>query len=213
MLFQNYPELAQLDPAGQEIIDRAHSVTFPAGTVLFRQGDQCKHFILVTSGRVKVLGRNPSGREIVLYRIENHGTCVLTTSCLMGHQPYPAEGITETNVNAYLIPQSDFEKALNSSPTLRSFVFSQYANPLTDVIQLVQSIAFESIEQRLVEFLLTHTDASMQITLSHQKIADELGTAREVVSRQLKKLEQQQLIRLERGCIHICDLAHLHSVT
>lgn len=81
------------------------------------------------------------------------------------------------------------------------------------MIELVQSIAFESIESRLIEFLLSQTDSSLKIHVSHQHIADNLGTAREVVSRQLKKLESQGLIHLERGCIHICDLDHLQSVT
>jgi len=212
-LFQHYPELAQLDDTGVAIIKQAQRIKVPSNTVLFHQGDLCNNFIIVVSGTVKVLGRNSSGREIILYRIEEKGTCVLTTSCLLGHQRYPAEGVSETEVQAYLLPLDAFTSALNDSPGLRNFIFSSYASPLSEMIELIQSIAFESIESRLIEYILTHTDSSLEVKTSHQQIADTLGTAREVVSRHLKKLETQGLIRLKRGCIIICDLDHLGSVT
>ena len=212
-LLDKYPELDNIDDRGTEILKQAQLVSVPAGSIIFRRGDSCNNFIMVTSGSVKVVGRGESGREIVLYRIENRGTCVITTSCLLGKQHYPAEGIAETEVQAYLLPLSAFEVALNSSPSLRQFIFSSYSYPLAEMIELVQSVAFESIESRLIEYLVLHTDSSLKIERSHQQIADELGSAREVISRHLKRLEQQQLIRLERGCIHICDLDQLSSVT
>lgn len=212
-LIHRYPELAQLDEQGLRLIQEAQPIRLPKGSIIFRQGDLCCNFILVTSGSVKVLGRGENGREIVLYRIEDKGTCVLTTSCLLGKQNYPAEGIAETDVQAFLLPQAAFERALADSPALRQFIFSAYAHPLSDMIELVQSIAFDSIESRLVEYLIAHTDPSLKLHCSHQQIADELGTAREVISRHLKKLERQQLVHLERGLIYICDLERLNSVT
>lgn len=213
LILQHYPELTPLDAAGESILKLAHKIQAPAGAVLFRQGDSCNNFIMVTSGSVKVVARGESGREILLYRIENKGTCVLTTSCLLGNQLYPAEGIAETDITAYLLPQAAFEQALNQSPNLRQFIFSSYASPLSDVIQLVQSIAFESIESRLIEYLIAHTDKSLTIESSHQQIANELGSAREVISRHLKRLEQQGILKLERGKVHICDFDQLCSVT
>lgn len=212
-LLQHYPELEPLDSAGVDILRHAQKIKAPAGAVLFHQGDSCNNFIMVTSGRIKVVARSPSGREILLYRIENKGTCVLTTSCLLGKQHYPAEGIAETDITAYLLPESAFEQALNQSPNMRQFIFSSYANPLSNVIELVQSIAFESVEARLVEYLISHTDNSMLISASHQQIANELGSAREVISRHLKRLEQQGILKLERGKIRICDFDQLCSVT
>jgi len=212
-LLQHYQSLAALDPEGRALLERTQHISVAPGTQLFRQGDPCQHFIMVTSGTVKVFARNSAGREIVLYRIRDNGTCVLTTSCLLGQQCYPAEGIAETAVEAFLLPLKLFEQALSQSAGLRQFIFASYTTPLTEMIQLIQSVAFERMESRLVDFLLRHADSQQKIAASHQQIADELGTAREVVSRQLKKLEQQQLIRLERGCIHLLDLNQLHSVT
>lgn len=212
-LFQRYPELQQIDPVGKALLEKARYLEAPAGTILFRQGDQCENFIFVTSGDIKVLGRNQNGREIVLYRIQNRGTCVLTTSCLLGQQNYPAEGIAESDISAFLLPQQAFEKALSESPFLRQFIFASYSQPLSDMITLVQNVAFESIEHRLANYLIELAGADLSIHQSHQQIADELGTAREVVSRQLKRMEQQSLLTLSRGCIQINDLEKLLNVT
>lgn len=212
-LLQQYPELSPIDAAGADILESAHKFQVPAGTVLFRQGDSCNNFIMVTSGCVKVVAHSPTGREVLLYRIENKGTCVLTTSCLLGNQHYPAEGIAETDITAFMLPKSVFEAALNKSASLRQFIFSSYVSPLSEVIELVQSIAFESVETRLVEYLIANNDSSMTISRSHQQIANELGTAREVVSRHLKRLEQKGMIQLERGSIRVCDLDQLCTVT
>ena len=165
-LLERYPELSQLDQAGLAILKDAQLIQVPSNTVLFRQGDLCNNFIMVVSGTVKVLGRNAAGREIVLYRIEEKGTCVLTTSCLLGKQNYPAEGISETAVQAYLLPLKSFENALNNSPRLRHFIFSSYASPLSEMIELVQSIAFESIESRLIEYLLSQTNHDLKVLTS-----------------------------------------------
>lgn len=209
-LLQHYPELQQIDLQGEKLLSNAKKISAPAGSVLFRQGDHCENFILVTSGRIKVLSRSEGGREIVLYRIEDKGTCVLTTSCLLGHQAYPAEGIAETDISAYLLPLSIFERALTESPFLRQFIFSAYSQPLTEIITLIQNVAFESIEHRLNEYLKRTAGPNNIINQSHQQIADELGTAREVISRQLKKLEQQGSLKLNRGSIQIIKLNTSH---
>ena len=209
-LLKHYPELEKIDAQGEALLTHAKPLNAPAGSILFRQGDRCEHFILVTSGRIKVLSRSEGGREIVLYRIENKGTCVLTTSCLLGQQSYPAEGIAETDISAYLLPLSSFEKALADSPVLRQFIFAAYSQPLSDIITLVQNVAFESIEHRLNAYLRNISDSDLTIHQSHQQIADELGTAREVVSRQLKRMEQQGVINLSRGRIQIIDQKKLH---
>lgn len=204
-----YPALRQLDTEGQALLAQARRIEAPAGTVLFRQGDPCEQFVIVVSGQVKVLGRSAAGREMVLYRIEQQGTCVLTTSCLLGHQCYPAEGIVEQDLVAYLLPLSAFEAAMQRSPVLRGFIFENYSHRLADLIGLVQAIAFERIEQRLARHLLQHQQDGV-IEVSHQQLADELGSAREVVSRQLKQFSDKGWISSRRG--HI-ELLHAEGLT
>ncbi|MBN0988466.1 Crp/Fnr family transcriptional regulator [Amphritea pacifica] len=199
LLTDQFPLLQQLDEVGLAILSRAQRVQLPADQVVFHQGSACTHFIIVVSGVVKVLGRNANGRELVLYRIENQGSCVLTTSCLLGAEDYPAEGITETEVTAFLIPLSEFQRAIAESEGLRRFIFDSYGERLAKLIGLVQEIAFERIEKRLARYLIEHVGPGFVLLRSHQEIADELGTAREVVSRQLKQFEQKEWVALSRN--------------
>ncbi|MBR9865998.1 MAG: Crp/Fnr family transcriptional regulator [Oceanospirillales bacterium] len=199
LLTGQFPQLQQLDEVGLAILSRAQKVQLPADQVIFHQGSVCAHFIMVVSGVVKVLGRNANGRELVLYRIENQGTCVLTTSCLLGAEDYPAEGVTETEVTAFLIPLSEFQRAITESEGLRRFIFDSYGERLARLIGLVQEIAFERIEKRLARYLVEHVGPGCVLLRSHQEIADELGTAREVVSRQLKLFEQKEWVALSRN--------------
>lgn len=201
LLKQRFPLLDSLDAVGLEILERARQVTLPADQIVFHQGDECSHYIMVVAGTVRVMGRGASGREIVLYRIEEQGSCVLTTSCLLGGEQYPAEGITETDVSAFMLSAADFQQALAQSEGLRRFIFDSYAERLAAMIGLVQEIAFERIDQRLAKYLIEHSGAGFVLLRSHQDIADELGTAREVVSRHLKALEQKEWLALSRNQI------------
>ena len=210
-LMERFPLLAELDVPGQAIISRAKKVQLSANQIVFHQGDQCGHYIIVVEGTVKVLGRSASGREIVLYRIEQQGSCVLTTSCLLAGGLYPAEGITETEVTAFLIPLPDFQQALAESEALRRFIFDSYGERLARMIGLVQEIAFERIEKRLARYLLEHVGAGFVLLRSHQEIADELGTAREVVSRQLKTFEQKDWIALSRNQVMFLNKTALET--
>ncbi|MBQ0783964.1 MAG: Crp/Fnr family transcriptional regulator, partial [Amphritea sp.] len=111
----------------------------------------------------------------------------------------PAEGITETDVTAFMIPLVEFQQALAESEGLRRFIFDSYGERLAKLIGLVQEIAFERIEKRLARYLIKNAGSGFILLRSHQEIADELGTAREVVSRQLKVFEQKEWVALSRN--------------
>lgn len=214
LLQQKFPSLCQVgDQVGADILASAQLLTVPPGQSVFRIGDACQNYLLVVSGRIKVVGRSPSGREIVLYRIEECGTCVLTTACLLGKDAYPAEGVTETEVQAFAIPRQRFEEALNRSEGLRQFVFESYGSRLSSLIALVQEVAFERVDLRLAKHLVEHTRQRVDLQTTHQELATELGSAREVISRQLKQFEQQGWIELGRGFIKVIDLEALQQLT
>lgn len=210
-LSNSYAGLSGLDDESCELLSLARRVELPAGTVLFRHGDHCDHFVMLVKGLVKVVTRSANGREMVLYRIHQQGTCVLTTSCLLGHQNYPAEGIAETDVVAYLLPRSAFRQAVDRSSSLRNFIFDSYAERLAGLIHLVQSVTFENIEQRLIAHLIERADSNAVVSESHQLIADELGTAREVISRKLQALAKQDLLMLGRGRVTLVDIEGLKT--
>jgi len=210
---QVLPELARLDdPATHELFSHAQEVSLPANTIVFHQGDQCSNYLLVLEGSVKVLSRAENGREIILYRLGSGDSCVLTTSCLFGGVPYPAEGSTETAVTALAIPAAAFKKAIQQSEAFRTLVFQSFTDHLASVITLVEEIAFGRLGSRLARYLLEHADSSQQIKATHQELATELGSAREVISRQLKDLEGRGLLQLQRGCIDLQDMEALKKM-
>lgn len=196
-----FPLLEQQSPAFTKSFQ---VISLPAETTAFHQGDSCDNYLLVLEGSIKVLARNESGREIVLYRVQRGGSCVLTTSCLLGHNKYPVEGITETPVQALAIPAKTFHQGLNESELFRNFIFNTYSKRLADVISLVESISFEHINRRLARYLLAQENENI-LQVTHQIIATELGSAREVISRQLKNFEQSGWIEQQRGEVTILD--------
>lgn len=187
------------------IKSQSQSVNVPANTTIFRQGDSCENYLLVLKGSVKVFSRAENGREIVLYRVQDGQSCTLTTACLFAKNPYPAEGITETDSTALMIPRSVFNQALAESDEFRKIIFDQYATRLSDVINLVENLSFGHLEIRLARLLLQLSADSNLIETTHHILATELGSAREVISRQLKEFERQQLIILQRGSIQIVE--------
>ncbi len=206
----HFPELSGLDdPVWQKVLDSARPVEIPAGTTVFRDGDGCQNYLFVMEGSVRVQKMAENGREIVLYRVSAGEACILTTSCLFSHQRYPAEGITETDVRAISIPVARFDEGVAGSAGFRSFVFSSYGQRITDLILLVEDVAFGRMDIRLGQYLLDTVDDKGNVTTTHQAMAAELGTAREVVSRQLKEFERRGWLRLGRGVINVSDLAAL----
>lgn len=193
------------------ITGAVRELNLPANTTAFRQGDNCANYLLVVEGSIKVLARSESGREIVLYRVQRGGSCVLTTSCLLSHSHYPAEGVTETPVKALAIPAEIFHQGLAESAEFRQFVFDAYGQRLAEIIALVEEISFGQINQRLARYLLQHASENT-LMITHQSLATELGSAREVISRQLKDFEQRGWIEQQRGQIKLRDPAGLQAI-
>jgi CRP/FNR family transcriptional regulator len=193
------------------IASAVREISLPANTIAFRQGDNCTSYLLVVEGSIKVLARSENGREIVLYRVQRGGSCVLTTSCLLSHSRYPAEGVTETPVQALAIPAEIFYKGLTESEAFRQFVFNAYGQRLAEVITLVAEISFGQLSRRLARYILGHATSNVLAT-THQALATELGSAREVISRQLKEFEQRGWIEQQRGQIKLRNTEELKSV-
>jgi CRP/FNR family transcriptional regulator len=193
------------DRAGREILNRAQPITLNTDTTVFHQGDACENYVIVLSGSIKVFSRAENGREVVLYRVQDGQSCTLTTACLFANNRYPAEGIAETEVKALMIPAPLFNRGIQESADFRQLVFNGYAQKLSDIIALVEDISFGRIDIRLARNLMQHLVGDMVIHTTHQALATELGTAREVVSRQLKEFERRNWVRLHRGSIEIIN--------
>ena len=203
---ERFPRLATLGDESRARLQRSvRRVELPAGTHAFAIGAECQHYLLVARGRVRVQMLAESGREIVLYRVTGGDTCVLTTSCLISGEAYAAEAITETEVEAWLLPRTAFDELMGSEPTFRDFVLKTWASRLADLMLLVEEVAFRRVDVRLAHCLLERADVTGVVSLTHQELAAELGTAREVVSRQLKEFERRGWLRAERGAVHLVE--------
>lgn len=210
---QILPELEiKADDIALQLLDDSNIVSMPENSTVFSQGDACSNYLIVLDGKVKVFTRAENGREILLYRLYKGDSCVLTTSCLFGNKSYPAEGVTETEVTALAIPSEKFNAALNQSATFREMVFSAFSSHLSDLITLVEEVAFGKMEVRLAKYLIKQCDANHKLSSTHQIIATELGSAREVISRQLKELESKGYIKITRGHIQIINTEALKLI-
>jgi CRP/FNR family transcriptional regulator len=208
-----FPALNKVrDAAWLETLGNVQLMQVAKGQRLFQYGDGCKGYVLVISGSVRVQKVDPQGHEIVLYRVEDGQSCMLTTICLMGSRDYPAEGIAETDVTLAIISLLDFERSLVASAGFRKFVMGSISHRVCDLMQLVEDVAFGRMDVRLARLLLKCVGDSSKLDCTHQDLAFELGTAREVVSRLLKDFERRDYIRLGRGSIEISCVPALREI-
>lgn len=208
---EQFPDLVNLEDSAKNILVKyARIVEAPIGTIGYREGAPCGAYVMRLAGQSRVYKMSTHGREILLYRVVAGETCVITTTCLLGNSDYPASTIVEEPIRDVLIPSVAFHQLMTDSPVFRKFVMTNYGALISDLIVLLDEVAFHSLDARLAKVLL---DAkSPQITRTHQQIADELGTAREVVSRQLKRLEQKGAVTLGRGQVEIINRSLLEKL-
>lgn len=206
-----FPALAGLPQSVLVELAGLHLVSVPAGAVLFRAGDVCRGYVFVMRGSVRVQKMDREGREIVLYRVEDGQTCMLTTSCLLAARPYPAEGVAEEDSDLVLLPAARFD-ALLAEPAFRRFALAMISDRIADLMALIEDVAFGRMDVRLARRLLELDDGSHSLQLTHQQLATELGTAREVISRLLKDFERHGRVALSRGKVLLSDVDALQRL-
>ena len=193
-------------------LENTQRCCFPKGTSLFREGDACKGYVLVLKGSIRVFKIDMEGREILLYRVMENQSCMLTTTCLLGEQPYPAEGVVEQDVELIFLTPDTFERLL-ASKSFRQYAMAHIGERICDMMLLIEDVAFGRMDMRLCRVLLARQDEEDDyIRCTHQELASELGTAREVVSRLLKGLESRGWVALSRGMIQIRSIEQLKKM-
>ncbi|MGB7815862.1 MAG: Crp/Fnr family transcriptional regulator [Methylotenera sp.] len=208
---QSFPPLLQLEPNARDILAKsARIVEAPIGTIGYREGQSCGAYVMRLAGQSRVYKMSSGGREILLYRVGAGETCVITTTCMLGHSNYPASTIVEEPIKDVIIPTAAFHQLMIDSPVFRRFVMTNYGALISDLIVLLDEVAFHSLDARLAKLLLDAGAATVSRT--HQLIADELGTAREVVSRQLKRFEQKGWVELGRGHVELTNRPALEKL-
>ncbi len=204
-----YPALADLDaPALDAVLDRAQVMSVPAGTAMFGEGSPCRQFPLVLEGSIRVAKAN-EGRELQLYRVTPGESCVLTGGCLIGGRDYPATGVVERDARLVVLPKPVFDELLATHAPFRQYVFSLFAERLADLMALVEAVAFHKLDRRVAAALLGRGKV---VVLTHQQLADELGSVREIVTRVLRGFADQGWVQSNRGSIEVLDAAALRRV-
>lgn len=205
------PDLLTLYPALAGLPDlsaRLQPVVVPAGTRLFRENDACQGFPLVLAGEVRVSRSAANGRELELYRVAPGEMCLVSSAGLFAHQPLTARGVATSETTLCLLPPPDFQTAL-ADTGFREYVLGLFAARMADLTGLIEAIAFQRLDSRLASALLGH---GTTLRTTHQALADELGTVREIVTRLLHRFERDDLVELSRESITIRDSAGLRAI-
>ncbi|WGH78912.1 Crp/Fnr family transcriptional regulator [Jannaschia ovalis] len=178
-------------------------VDFPEGSDVFSPGQSADSLLLLLEGTVRVQQQSKSGREVFLYRVHAGESCVLTTAFMLAFEDYAAHGIAETPVRAVAIPRDTFDDLVARSPVFRQFIFRAYSRRITDLFTLIDDIVFQRIDVRLAARLLELADGGDAVHATHQALATELGTAREVISRTLAEFHRRGWVEPARGVVHL----------
>jgi CRP/FNR family transcriptional regulator len=184
----------------ERLISVGRQQAIPAGKQIYAEGDACSAIAFVLSGEIRVFKVGESGREITLYEIGPGETCILNASCILSGQAYPANAVAAAAVEMLLIPSEAFRKLVDEHEEMRDFVFTLLSRRLSGVMELVEEVAFGRLDKRLMDYLIEKSENGILET-THQKIANDLGTSREVVSRLLKDFERKDEIRLSRNSV------------
>ena len=209
-----FPGLSQLEePVRRTLVERSRIIRVPKDTVVFGPGKAPDNLLLLLDGSLRVQQVSESGREIVLYRVHAGESCVLTTACLLAYEEYSAEGVTETEVEAVAIPKTVFDDLIASSKEFRRFVFTAYSKRITDLFLVIEEVAFRRVDIRLAQKLLELAGDSATLLATHQQLATELGTAREVVSRLLQDFQRRGWVSLSRGSVELTEKVGLRELS
>ena len=202
-----YPSLARVLPTLAELGPGGTPMKVPAGTVLFSENAPCQGFPLVLEGEIKVSRASGDGRTLELYRVVPGELCLVSSACLFRTQPLSAHGITTKATSLILITAPIFKRWLET-PEFRNDVLGLFAERMADLTSLVDAVAFQKLDRRLAAALLGH---GQQLSVTHQALADELGTVREIITRLLRRFEREGWVSLGREQIQILNSAALRT--
>ena len=203
--------LERLEPEiAEEFIEHSMLMRFASGRDIMDAGDRVDAIPLVISGSIRVYQIAESGREITLYRFGPGECCVLSADSILGDRLFPARAQVLEDAEVVMIPAQRFNDWLARSAAWREFVFGAMSQRLVSLMHTLDDVAFARLDRRIAGLLAGRTERhSARVRITHQEIADELGSSREVVSRVLEDLQDQGVVRLSRGVVEILDRARL----
>lgn len=201
-LFEVFPQLAaDQNQQWTEILGRAQAFHYPANTTMVSSGTTCTGFILMLDGSVRVFQHAENGREVTLYRIGGGDICLMSLNSLIHNRPFRGNAISETDIAILAFSVEDFYLAMKVSDAFRNFILSNLVDTVCGMVHRFHETSFDSLDTRLAALLqqLFEKSGGKPLHLTHQNLAQELASSREVISRLLKKMEINEFIVLKRG--------------
>ena len=210
-----FPVYAKLTPQQQQmVLDYTAVKTVPAGTVVHNGAVECTGFLLVRSGQLRAYTLSEEGREVTIYRLFDHDCCLFSAACIMSSLQFEVIIETEKDSEIFIIPPSVYQKLMNESLAVSKYTNDLMATRFSEVMWLMEQIMWKSFDKRLAAFLTEESaiEGTNLLKVTHEKIANHMGTAREVVTRMLRYFQGEGLVKLTRGAIEIIDEDGLNAL-
>ena len=195
----------------KEDFENVRQVKMLSGEIARETDSDCLNLLVVKKGSLKVYTRSADGRTFTLYRITSGECCCLSIACILNGTKFPAITEAEEDVVAYVISATHVRKWLSENHSWQSYIFTQLSRKITQFTNLADNLVFHNMDSRIASLLCTSSGSQSIINTTHQCLANEVGTSREVVSRSLGHLEAEGYIKLTRGQVEIVDFEALHS--
>ena len=212
---QFFPVFSQLTSQQQKmVLDYTAIRTVPAGTVVHNGAVECTGFLLVRSGQLRAYTLSEEGREVTIYRLFDHDCCLFSAACIMSSLQFEVIIETEKDSEIFIIPPSIYQKLMNESLPVSKYTNDLMASRFSEVMWLMEQIMWKSFDKRLAAFLVEESgiEGTTLLKVTHEKIANHMGTAREVVTRMLRYFQGEGLVKLSRGTIEITDAPGLRAL-
>ena len=212
-----FPIWSKLTAQQQNILSHsANSRAIKKGTIIHNGSMDCLGLLLVRSGQLRAYILSDEGREITIYRLFERDICLFSASCMMNSIQFEITIEAEKDTELWIIPSDNYKKLMEQSAPLSNYTNEIMASRFSDVMWLIEQIMWKSMDKRIAEFLLEETDieGTSQLKITHETIANHLGTHREVVTRMLRYFQNERIVKLTRGTIEITNpqkLEHLHD--
>ena len=209
-----FPVLKGLgEQARRQIFGSGLVAVLPKDQMLMQQNQQCQYIPFVISGLLRIYKLSPNGREMTLYRIGPGDTCLVSIACQIKGEDFPALAQIEEKAQLFMLPVGVYHEVLDRSLPWKDFVTNSLYEHLLEVMQTLEAVAFDRTDFRLMQWLLKKSqEQAGALHYTHEAIAIELGTAREVISRLLGELKNKGIVKLGRGKIELTDSARLEQL-
>ncbi len=213
--FQSLPFLEHLtDEERMRMEQCAYTRSCAKSSLIYSPEQECLGLVMVLSGEVRAVMLSQEGREIVLYRLKSGDTDVLSASCVVNQITFETQMISDTDCELLIIPAVCLSAFKENNIHVRCFIFEKLGERFSDVMHRMQEMLFTRIDSRLAQALLHRAEQTgkAEIAVTHEQLAAEINSSREVVSRTLKSMEKQKLLRLGRGMVTVIDKTKLQII-